>query len=391
MLRFIHKYRIALAITVVVLSAAAVWLTLSEPQTYEKDNASVSPLLGDMLLGNEESGFQTVSEVRKFLFPQDHGPHLDFQTEWWYFTGNLKDESGAGYGYQFTVFRRALSREKPRLDSNWSTNQVYLAHAGVTDLQSGEYLVDEMYSRDVLGLAGARAQPFSVYVENWSASGSSGDCRGCLDLDIAVTSDDFTLDLQLVSVKDAVLHGKNGLSRKSESNENASYYYSLTRMHTDGTLTIHGQSLEVTGTSWMDHEWFSSALDETQSGWDWFSLQLDDGREMMFFQVRHHDDSKDSFKYAVLIDGTGTLDQVPAREVSFRPMQMWTSPETQSTYPVYWRIEVPQRHLVLDIEATVNAQERHQSFRYWEGSVQVSASERGKLISGVGYLEMTGY
>lgn len=349
------------------------------------------PPLGNMLQNSAESEFEQANNVRHFEFPRDHGPHLSFQSEWWYFTGNLSSSENERFGFQFTIFRRATALEKPDLDSDWASNQAYLAHVGITDLQAREYLVDEKYSRGALDLAGARAQPFSVWVENWSVSGTEGDCEGCLNLSIAAESETFSIDLELISLKPAVFQGDRGLSRKGEAKGSASYYYSLTRLKTAGSITVSGQTRHVSGESWMDHEWFSSILGENYAGWDWFSLQLDDRRELMFFQIRPGNSSTQPIKYGILIDELGIARQIPPQRIRFTPQRRWASISGDVQYPVHWQIEVPQIKLMLNIEAVLDGQERIDSFRYWEGAVAVNGNEDEKQLAGRGYLEMTGY
>ena len=321
------KTRLGIAGFVVLSIGVAVWLMNWSSNLEDAGAQFRQPVLGNVLLESSENHFESVTTSRQIEFPRDHGSHPEFQTEWWYFTGNLKDDEGRQFGYQFTVFRRALSRDSPDLDSDWATSQAYLAHVGVTDVKSKRYFVDEIYSRGALNLAGAEAEPFSVWVENWRAEGSMGQCEGCLTLSIKAESDDFSFSLDLDSTKPAVLHGERGVSRKSTIPGNASYYYSLSRLRTSGTLTIQGESTLVSGESWMDHEWFSSVLDEGQSGWDWFSLQFDDQREMMLFQVRNHDPAVEPFKYGVMIDQRGQSELIPPDQIALKPV---TDVEKQS-------------------------------------------------------------
>ena len=385
------KTTLGIATFVVLSTGVVVWLMNWSPKLEDSGEQFQKPVLGNVLLESSDSHFESVTKSRLLEFPQDHGSHPEFQTEWWYFTGNLKNNEGRQFGYQFTVFRRALSRDSPNLDSDWATSQAYLAHAGVTDVQSKRYFADEIYSRGALNLAGVRAEPFSVWVENWIAEGSAGQCAGCLTLSIKSESDDFSFSLHLDSAKPAVLHGERGVSRKSTIPGNASYYYSLSRLRTSGTLTIQGESITVSGDSWMDHEWFSSVLDEGQSGWDWFSLQLDDRREMMLFQVRNHDPTVETFKYGVVVDQRGQSELIPPDQITLIPARVWKSNHNQSEYPVHWKIEIPSHNIRLDVESLIDAQERDDSFRYWEGAVRVSGMQSNQPITGLGYLEMTGY
>ena len=385
------KIKLGIAAFIVLSIGVVVWL-MDWSSNLENAGAQLQqPVLGNVLLESSGNQFESVTNSRTLEFPRDHGSHPEFQTEWWYFTGNLKNNEGRQFGYQFTVFRRALSRDLPDLDSDWTTSQAYLAHAGVTDVQSKRYLVDEIYSRGALNLAGVQTEPFSVWVENWIAEGSAGQCSGCLTLSIKAESDDFSFSLDLDSAKPAVLHGERGVSRKSTIPGNASYYYSLSRLRTSGTLTIQGESTSVSGDSWMDHEWFSSVLDEGQSGWDWFSLQLDDQRELMLFQVRNHDPVVEPFKYGMVVDQHGQSELIPPDQIALTPVRTWKSNLNHPEYPVHWKIEIPWLNMKLDVESLIDAQERDDSFRYWEGATRVSGMEGSRLITGLGYLEMTGY
>ena len=350
-----------------------------------------SPPLGNVLQESAENEFEQALDVRRFEFPRDHGPHLGFQTEWWYFTGNLTSRENERFGFQFTIFRRSTAREKPQLDSDWATNQTYLAHVALTDLQTQEYLFDERYSRGALDLAGAQIEPFSVWVENWSVTGSEGECEGCLNLRITAQSESFSFDLELISLKPVVFQGDLGLSRKGEAKGSASYYYSLTRLKTTGSVSVSGETKHVSGESWMDHEWFSSILGENEVGWDWFALQLDDYRELMFFQIRRRDPVAQPIQYGIMIDERGSAQPIAPQSIRFTPQRWWTSISGESQYPVQWQIEVPQLDLMLNVEAALDAQERSDSFRYWEGAVVVSGTEDDRQLSGKGYLEMTAY
>ena len=385
------KTRLGIAAFIVLSIGVVVWLMNWSFNLEDVGAQSQRPVLGNVLLESSGNQFESVTISRQLEFPRDHGSHPEFQTEWWYLTGNLKNNEGRQFGYQFTVFRRALSRDLPELNSDWATSQAYLAHAGITDVQSKMYLVDEIYSRGALNLAGVRTEPFSIWVENWRADGSVGQCAGCLTLSIKAESNDFSFSLDLDSAKPAVLHGEGGVSRKSTIPGNASYYYSLSRLRTSGTLTIQEENITVSGDSWMDHEWFSSVLDEGQSGWDWFSLQFDDQRELMLFQVRNHDPAVEPFKYGVVVDQRGQSELIPPDQITLTPVRVWKSNLNHSEYPVDWKIEIPSHNLQLYVESLIDAQERDDSFRYWEGAIRVSGTQSNQPINGLGYLELTGY
>ncbi|MCP4755379.1 MAG: carotenoid 1,2-hydratase, partial [Proteobacteria bacterium] len=212
--------------------------------------------------------FARAETVRKFVFPEDAGPHPDFQTEWWYYTGNLDDGAGHHFGYQLTFFRRAVAAEAPKRPSRWGTRQVYFAHFAVTDVAENRFYSFERFSRGSTGLAGARARPYSVWLENWRAFDREGKTH------LVAQEKNVSLKLTLSPQKPIALHGDRGLSPKSLGKGNASYYYSQTRIETTGRIKIGSNSHQVQGSSWLDREWSTSTLGRNQSGWDWFSIQL---------------------------------------------------------------------------------------------------------------------
>ncbi len=236
----------------------------SETQTPPIDVATV--------LGSQQAeGFAQAKTVRQFHFPADHGPHPDFRNEWWYFTGNLDDEEGNRYGFQLTFFRIAISPYQIERESDWATRQIYMAHFAITDVSKKEFHGFERFSRGAIGLAGAELNPLHVWIEDWEMTGHGGNE---FPLELRAASDGTALSLSLEPMKDIVLQGDQGLSRKSPQTGNASYYYSITRLAASGTVTIRGTEHCVSGTAWLDREWSTSALGENQTGWDWFALQL---------------------------------------------------------------------------------------------------------------------
>ena len=334
------------------------------------------------------SGFERALEPRDFLFPDDHGPHLGFQTEWWYYTGNLSTEDGRRFGYQLTFFRRGLSPAATERPSDFATNQVYFAHFALTDVAGNEHTSAERFSRGAAGLAGASGRPFEVWLEDWRAEALAPDGSA---VHLVAEQDGLSLDLDLRAAKPIVAHGNAGLSPKSGEAGNASYYLSYTRMDTTGTVTVGGQTLGVTGQSWFDHEWSTSALGAGAIGWDWFSLQLDDGRELMYFQIRREDGSVEPVSGGTLIAADGSTQQLGSDEVQIEVVSTWRSPTTGGQYPGRWRFSVPGEQLVLEIVPLIADQEMNVSFVYWEGAVRLEGESRGASVGGLGFVELTGY
>lgn len=357
------------------------------------------------------AGFARANSVRPFQFPQDHGPHPEYQTEWWYFTGNLQDEQGRRFGYQLTFFRRAVTPTLPPRESDWATNQIYFAHFAITDAQSNTHEASEIFSRGAAALAGASVTypsdtPFRVWIENWSVDALAPDGS---NLRLRADNGKMTLDLTVSSEKLPVLQGDRGLSQKTDALGNASYYYSLTRLATNGALGVNGSHFTVQGLSWMDHEFGTTGLGPNAAGWDWFSIQLDDGRgdtpsspgtssvggdrgsEVMFFQIRNKDGSIEPLSSGTLIEPDGTTRPLKLGDVKLTVLDKWKSDKSGGTYPADWRLEIPSAGMDLSLHPLIPDQELRVSFVYWEGAVNITGTFNGKPVNGAGYVEMTGY
>lgn len=361
---------------------------------------AAAPVSGTLNMAPGEldlSTFTRATTVREMIWPDDHGPHDDYLLEWWYYTGNLQDAAGRPFGYQLTVFRRAIAPPNAGAApaNSLGFDQIYFAHFAISDIQAERHYAFERYSRGAGGLAGAQAQPFRAWVESWTIDQTPGsaaiDAAGAVKL--AAAQDGIALDLQLTPAKPLVLQADRGLSPKSATPGNASYYYSFTRLATTGSVTVNGERFDVTGSSWMDHEWSTSLLEEGAAGWDWLALQLDGERELIVAQVRNKSGNpKDNFLgLAALISPDGAPRNFKPGEVVFEPTKMWTSPQSGAAYPVQWRVAVPAVKLALDVRSRFDDQEADLSTVYYEGAVIANGQLDGEPVAGVGYLEMTGY
>lgn len=452
--------------------------------------------LAEALREEGGEGFARADGPRDFAFPADHGPHPDFRLEWWYFTGNLEGADGRRFGYQLTFFRRALAPpddeeaapaaeegervvapgpggegadgggeraggetaaggeatlpgEEAITESAWRTRQVYLAHFAVTDAAERRFHAFEELARGAAGLAGAKAEPFAVWVGGWRATSAAGEpstgaggaaagrraagggapgrgaaelsspppsdpaagrraadfrappsdpaadraAGGVFPLRLAAAAEGVAIDLLLATAKPPVLQGDRGLSVKGPGAGNASYYYSLTRLPTRGTVTLDGERFAVTGLSWLDREWSTTLLGPGERGWDWLALQLDDGRELTGWRIRRPGSPPDRLDSLTLIEPDGTprrLDPARHRLLASSP---WTSPAgtryRSARYPTAWRLTGPDLDLAL--AALLPDQELTLSFRYWEGAVTARGTVGGTAVAGRGYVEMTGY
>jgi predicted secreted hydrolase len=331
-----------------------------------------------------DPGFKRVTEPRVFEFPQDHGAHPDFATEWWYFTGNLNDRRGQRLGYQLTLFRVGLKPGEPAEDSTWRAHQLYMGHLAVTHVGRGEHLSSERFSRAAMGLAGSQTVPFKVWLGDWTIYADAAS--DIFPLRLRASDERIAIDLTLEKPgKPMLLQGDRGYSRKGDGEGNASYYYSYTRLPSSGRIRFDEEEVEVEGASWFDREWSSSALSPNQAGWDWMALQLDDGRDLMFYRMRDFQGRAQPFSKGVLVDREGGSRRLDLQNTRIEPIRFWTN-DQGDRYPVGWRLLSEQEGLELEIDAVIDDQQMDHAVRYWEGAVDVRGS-----VGGVGYLELSGY
>jgi len=344
-----------------------------------------------MLSDRNTAGYARAYHPVEMEFPRDHGAHPRFKHEWWYFTGQVTTSDGRVFGYQFTLFRYATSPQSRQSVSAWATEQVYMAHAALTDVKAKKLYQHERLARGALGLAGVSTSPLRMWLENWEVQQGSADCAAPLCLKLHAASEDFTIRLDLTSQKPAVLHGERGLSRKSNTPGNASYYYSNTRLETRGEVLVNKQRFAVEGASWFDHEWSTSALEADQAGWDWFSVQLSDGTELMLYRIRdRHDPSRDNIQ-GTWIGADGSNLPLDRDAIVVDTNEYWDSPHSGARYPAGWTLRWPARELSLELEPLIADQEMNLSFRYWEGAVRAQGSIGTRPVRGRGYVELTGY
>ncbi|MYB35404.1 MAG: carotenoid 1,2-hydratase [Gammaproteobacteria bacterium] len=321
-------------------------------------------------------------------FPRDHGAHEGFRHEWWYFTGNLQSQEGREFGYQLTFFRFAHA-SRSEIQNAWNNDQTWMAHLAVSDIESERFFLKQDMSRQSLGLAGVKIQPFRVWLHNWHATGTEPSEPDRLALDLNAEGDGFSIDLSVKSKTAPVLQGENGYSRKGHSGKSASHYYSYPDMETSGQIRIDGKTFEVFGTTWMDREWSSALLQENQTGWDWFALHLDNGKKIMAFQMRQ--EQGEAYRHAVLIDPR--QEKIPLDVIEMIPTRSWISPDTGIEYPIGWKLGLQsvQEMIALEVDSLMPNQEMDLLFRYYEGAVEVRGQSGNEEISGRGYMELTGY
>lgn len=341
----------------------------------------------DALAEADTSGFKRAFAPVPMGFPADHGPHRDFRDEWWYITGNLDAPQDRRFGFQITFFRHGLTAQPVERASHWAGRDVHMAHFTLTDVAGQRFQAFERRSRGALDLAGAALAPFRVWLEDWRLYAEQGDDW---PWHLEVHEGGYALELRFVPEKPMTLQGRDGLSQKSAQPGNASYYYSGTRLRAEGKLSYAGASFPVSGLAWLDREWSTSALAPDQAGWDWFSLQLDDGSELMLYRMRLKNGGVDPLSSGAWIDAQGRKTALSLADVDMAPLSQWQAPGGVA-YPARWRLDIKPLGKQFLVEPAVADQELRVGVRYWEGAVDVRDAAQPERRLGRGYMELTGY
>ena len=345
----------------------------------------------------DSSAFARATQPGQVKLPRDFGPHNDFQTEWWYYTGNLqagdRKNNDRPFGYQLTFFRSAVVPESDEavnaadFQSNWRGNQLYSAHFTLSDIQSDRFYPFERYSRGGNGLAGAQAEPYEVWLEDWSATEVEPD-----QVRLQAKAEGVAIDLNLTQSLPPVLQGDRGLSQKGTEPGNASYYYSLVQQPTQGQIILADQQYDVTGVSWKDHEYSTSGLSQGTVGWDWFALQFDNGAALMLYNLRHEDGQAEPTSAGKFITADGSTQTLALGDWDLDVLKSWTSKDSGATYPAQWHLTLPKLGLDIQGKSQMADQElRTATATYWEGAVGFKGELQDQPVTAQGYVEMTGY
>jgi predicted secreted hydrolase len=344
-------------------------------------------------------GWRPAGPDHRWSFPADHRAHPGYRNEWWYFTGTLEaiDAPGRRFGFQLTFFRVGLVPEAPRLDSAWAAADAVMVHAALTDVAERKHRFSEVLWRAVPVLGGFPGDPDPLLAWARAPAGTEGRWEVRLEggefrLAMRDAASGSALELALRPRKPPALQGPNGLSRKSAEEGYASLYYSLTRLETRGALELDGRRYAVRGESWMDKEIGSSQLAPDQVGWDWWSLRLADGRDLMLYVLRRKDRTA-SWRNGTLVARDGRVRVLEPEAWSVRAVGTWRSGASGATYPSGWEVEVPGEGIRLTVTPEVrdaeNRSEALPGLSYWEGPVRLAGPE-GRP-EGEGYVELTGY
>ncbi|MBR9874984.1 carotenoid 1,2-hydratase [Vibrio sp. J1-1] len=348
----------------------------------ESQQQNVGALLGGNEAPVEAESFTPVMKGVEITFPADHQAHLDFRHEWWYLTANLTDEKGNPLGVQWTQFRFAAVPQKDEPAEKkavWQSHQIFMAHNAITT--KDKHYADEKWSRDHSELAGVDASPFRVYLDDWQWKSSTNDL---FPATLKTNSKQFGYSLTLTSNAPYQKQGEQGYSTKSSDGQAASHYYSQPFIDVEGEVTIDGETHQVSGKGWIDREWSSQYLHESQQGWDWFALRLTDETSLVVFQLRDSRTGQASYSHAKLMhkDGSGIA-------IQQNNIHLEATKQTQiegRNYPTEWQLSIPDQQVELTISALNPKAQMPLSVTYWEGPVTIDGSH-----SGTGYMELTGY
>jgi predicted secreted hydrolase len=338
---------------------------------------------------NVATGFSQATRPGTLKFPRDLGAHPDFKSEWWYYTGNLQTAEGREFGIELTFFRQALLPQPAQVatGSQWRSPQVYSGHFAISDIANRQFYFQDRFSRNAIALAGATSQPYRVWLEDWSATTVEPNT-----VRLQATMPEGAIDLALNQSRPAVLQGDRGLSIKGVGEGNASYYYSIVQQPTQGTITVKGETYQVTGISWKDHEYSTSSLDPGTIGWNWFSAQFENGTALMLYVLRRDDGTIAPQSSGTYITTQGKTQVLGVNDFEITPQETWTSPATQAKYPIQWQVQIPKLGISLQATALMPNQELNTATaKYWEGAVKYQGKQGEQAIAGRGYVELTGY
>jgi predicted secreted hydrolase len=356
----------------------------------ETQTSALFDLITNSVVGEADS-LRDGSEFDPVALPRDLAAHENVQTEWWYYTGHFTSAGGSEYGFELVFFKRRTDLDKfSVVPLRLIGNPYYFAHFAITDKNAQTFrYAHRKSSNGPLDLpASASDSHYYLNLGDWSVreSGSSHIARASLD-------DGTTLEITLSPEKPAILNGREGVSYKDEGQ--ASRYFSYTRMRLEGTLLARGTSARVTGSAWMDREFGTWTPTENQKGWDWFSIQLDNGCELMCYQLRNSKGETSSYSSGSFVDENGKLTALTSSDFTIKPVGTWKSPRSGAVYPSVWKVSVPK--LALDLRVTPVIEDQELDTRgstmivYWEGACGVSGTAGDTSVRGQAYVELVGY
>ncbi|MEN6422867.1 MAG: lipocalin-like domain-containing protein [Smithella sp.] len=326
--------------------------------------------------------------VNPIVLPDDGAAHYWAQNEWWYYTGHLTAQDGRAFGYELTFFKRITNEDNVPaffipVPAHWLKDVGMLGHFAVTDLQSKKFKAKEI-NNFIFNKARADEKKYDLMIDTWTAREEKGKHILCAEMK------DYKIELELEPLKPAAFHGRNGIVNKGANHAN--YYYSFTRMRTSGTITVEGTPVKVEGMSWMDHEYGTMKLGLSQTGWDWFSVQLDNNCELMIYLIRNDKDAMIETSGGTFVSPDGKTVWLTKDDIDIKTLNYWYSKKTDSNYPASWEITVKSLNLKLNVNPVLAQQELElKPMPYWEGSVSVEGILNDSPVTGKGYVELVGY
>jgi predicted secreted hydrolase len=356
----------------------------------ETQTSALFDLITDRFVG-EASSLRDGSEFDAVVLPRDLAAHDNVQTEWWYYTGHFTSAGGSEYGFELVFFKRRTDLDKfSVVPLRLIGNPYYFAHFAITDKDAGTFrYAHRKSSNGPLDLpATASESHYYLSLGDWSVreSGDSHVARSTLE-------DGTTLEITLTPEKPAILNGRDGVSYKDEGQ--ASRYFSYTRMRLEGTLRSEGAPERVMGSAWMDREFGTWTPTENQKGWDWFSIQLDNGCELMCYQLRNSRGETSDYSSGSFVDENGNVTALKSSDFAIKPVGTWKSPGSGASYPSVWKVSIPKLALELRVTPVIEDQELDTRgstmIVYWEGACDVAGTAGDTSVRGRAYVELVGY
>jgi predicted secreted hydrolase len=361
-------------------------------ETVEQTAANVLENVADLVAG-KASTLRDGTEHAGVELPRDLYAHAGAQTEWWYYTGHLETERGRRFGFELVFFKRRTDLDRfGVVPLRLIANPLYLAHFAVTDESRGRFRYDHRKSANGLLDPPARAGSRRYYLKlgDWTVREAHG-----LHLLHATLGDDLVFEAALRPAKPPALNGHEGLGVSFKDHGEASRYFSYTRMEADGHITWGGETERFNGSAWMDREFGTWKTTENQKGWDWFSLQLSDGSDLMVYNIRDRADRPSDFSSGTFVSAEGSRTHLTREDFEVEPTAHWRSPHTGAVYPSGWRLRVPRLGVDVTITPTLKDQELDTRGTtmvvYWEGSCTVAGARGGRPVEGRAYVELVGY
>ncbi|MEO6459837.1 MAG: lipocalin family protein [Bdellovibrionota bacterium] len=318
----------------------------------------------------------------------------DKQTQWWYFTGHLATKEGRRFSFQYVAFERHASQDFfGVLPTRIWTEEFHVAHFAVSNIDAlpGERRFRYYQKGGLLPHFGFSSEErFHVDLDGWQMHQEDESSFRLL-----ASEDGTTLQLKVEADKPLCYHGANGYAAKNARVEDGSLYCSFTRLKASGKLLIDGVLHEVTGSAWMDHEKMAADDRVFHNGWDWYSLQLDNGCELMLYLLKDANGDMSSYAMGSYFDKDGKTHAIQADDIQWDRLQYWKSPRSKANYPVVNHIRITSLGLDLRVNPLLEDQEMDTSktafITYWEGAVSAEGTCRSERVTGRGYLELVGY